>query len=1030
MTVYAEQVGPRDCTTISIGNRDILVVSDGDPEINVGDSGCYIYQRSEFETIELLEVDGSGGGYNDVASATGDSGEWFTGFDVDWVNGETSQGNFSDDKLVVSANIGSYARPVFTSGDAFTVLEGDTTPMERRLVAQIEDDIDASYCKGAEDSVTISVENESICRAIDATVEVTNEITGDTSSINVTNDFTNTNDLKRLNRKDITANFTIPEDTPLGQQDVLTLNVTSSNAVNDTPSFTFSTFVGSDPQDLSLQSIDDISGVCGGDRIDPDVVAVNASNCPAELGIEITNDFDDSVTTADATSVPTGDAQAGTNSYFISLDVPDVPPSTSEVTYTANLIQAGSVVGTETFTVNVSHPELSIGVFETPNQACSGDKISMSVEGQNTGGCDGSARAIVTNNINDETIESSSSSLRADSSRSIRISDTIPSGASEAGAITYTATLVDGAGNQVVQETGTVNIGSVDISLQNFEFPNDVCAGQSVDGEVEVTNNGECQSDVTVSITQESLEQTERLETVSLRDGSSRTIRFSTDIPFESLDQGQDTFTVSSQVPGPSGNIVTDTLQTTANIATTDIGLVGISSPSAACVGSNINATFNVANEGQCDGEFRVLVTDSVSQIEQVVERSDIRAQRRDAAVLEDTMPVEAIQQGGIVYTYEIQSLIADSFETVEQGEFTVSAKTSELSFTSVKIPDQQCIGTSVNFTLPFENVGQCGTEYRVILNNVTKGESGVVAQGNINAGSATTVRFDDELTSDLANEDVATYDINLQKRLNQNADWQTATDIQASITILKPDVSVTSNTYPDFTSPGQKQYEIEVSNQSVCSTNVDVNISGETTNLDISPQSSLTVTDSFTVAADDVIRNIIVTDNTLNSEVDTFKTTVEPHKFINVNQSEGVLEINGGFGEEAIYSGTLLATAVSEGDNLEENDSVFGALGANSIQGTSTTDSADKDTIRFGALKGINIQISKTASIVVDGEIRGTGKSYRHSTAASSLAQFNGNEQSQIKTMSGPSSNLGAVRRRLGISTEVLSGPIFTIDR
>lgn len=1030
MTVYASEIGPNNCTTISISDRDILVVSDGQTEVNVGDDGCYIHQQADNQTVGLYEVDGAAGGYNTIATATGDDGEWFAGFEVDWVNGQTSQGNFSDTKLVVGADTGNYAFPVFSSGDAYDVLEGDTSHLERRLESSIQDDLDAQYCRGGEDSFTVRVENQSICRSINASVEITNLLTGDSTTVNATNSFTETSDLKRLNQRYIEHTFTIPDDTPLGQQDIFTVEVKATNAINELPTYTLSSFIGSRPENLSLQSIDDVSGVCGGERVSPEIVAINESSCPANLGVEIVNDQTDGVVTAGPTSVSTGEAEPGTNSYFVNFNLPDVPSSVDEVNYSANLTMADETVDTETFTVEVSQPDISIGVFEAPGQACSGDEIRMSIEGKNDGGCDGSARALVTNNINDDVIESSSSSLRAGSSRSIRLEDTIPPDASSEGAITYTATLVDSSGNQVAEETATINIGSVDISLQNLEFPNSVCAGQEVSGEIEATNNGECPTDVTVAITQESTGETDRLGTVSLRDGSSRTIRFEQQIPFDTIELEQDTFTLASQVAGPDGNVITDTLETTASIDSTDVQLVGISSPSSACVGSEVNSTFNIANEGGCDGEYRVLVTDSVSQNEQVVDNAEIRSQRRDTAVLEDTMHPAAVSQGGIVYSYEIQSLIAGNFQTVEEGEFTVNADTANLEFGSVDIPEQQCIGTSVSFKIPLENTGECDTGYRISLNNVTKGENNVVAEGNINSGDSTTARFDDELTSSLVTEDAVTYDINLQRRLNQNSEWETAKDIQTSVTVLKPNVTVSSTNYPEFTSPGDKQYEVEISNDSSCNTNVDVDISGETTNLDISSQSSLTITDSFTLTADENVRDITVTDNILEQDVDEAEETIQPHKFINVNQSEGVLEIKGGYDEEAIYSGNLLATAVSEGNNLEEEDSVFGALGANTIQGTSTTNSADKDAIRFAALKGINIQISETASIVVDGEVRGTSKSYRHSTAASSLARFDGDSQAQIKTISGPVSNLGAVRRRFDVGTGVLSGPVFTINR
>lgn len=1020
------------CETDTFGDLEVVVVN-GKGTLEVNDYGIqkFIDFDDEFDAnsfyIETYDSEGSGsqGEFLHFVNETCDTGTTMCALasPADIANREIHEVTYEDrtygpatitgDRLLIKAN-------------TFATVE-DWRDIPLSEVGQVKEEhiqlegVPDSLCPGQTLQFDIRIDGAcKVSNLSNVTVESPYLDSAQSQSINIGSDsFGNIG--SELEEYVQTVSIDVPSDETPKSIDAATVTV-------DGVSKTININIGNSPEELSIKEISDISDVCGGDRLSPDVIAENSGDCNTQVSVRITNDYNDTVITEGPTSLSAGEASPGTTSFFISEDVPDVPKDVSTIEYTVELSEADRVVDTETFNVNVSQPELTISSIVGPNQACAGEEVSIEVEAANTGGCDGSGQAILTNDLTDEEIQSDPTSLRADSSRGIRLTSNVPQSAADEGAVTYTATLFDSAGTVIESQSVVINIGSTQIALQNLEFPDTVCAGQTVDGSVEVSNSGDCPSDVTVAITQESVGETEALETVAVRDGSSRSVRFTESIPQSTISLEEDKFTLSAQVPSPDGNIITDTVDKTVNVSSTDMNVVGTTTPTSKCVGQQIDGTFTVANSGGCDGVFRILLTDSVSGSEQVVERDDLRSQRRTTTSFQDTMPVQAIQQGSIVYSYKLQSQISGEFQTVEEGQLNVQAQTSNLAINNVEAPEQQCIGTNVALRVGFENNGACETEYRVMLNDVTRGNTQVVDSGTVGVDTSTTSRFESELTSELSQDSSITYEIRLQKRLAEELEWQTVQDRAVTVSILKPDISIQTATYPEFDVPGQKKYQVTLANTSQCDTNIDVNISGENTNIDISSQSSVTITDDILLAADEEVREITVNDNTLGEQVTDGEFTVKPHRFINLNQNKGIVEIVGGFEEEVIYSGTIAATAIKSGENLEEQDSVVGALGVKSIQGTALPDSNNKDSIQFGALKGLFVQTSESTTVVMDGEVKGKGRSYRHTTASESALNFTDSDSADVETRSGPMSNAGALRRRFGFEP-LVAGKSFFID-
>lgn len=1132
MAVYAERLGPNDCKTISIGDRQILVVSEGQVEVNVGDSGAYIHQRSNGKSIGLYEVDGPGGGYNTVAEVEGGD-EWFAGFDVDWQNGQTPQGNFSDNLLVVSASDGSFSRPVFSSNSAYDHLTGSTDEIDKELTSSIDSDIADSYCRGDSGSVRIRVSNESICKAIDASLDITYELTGETESINLTNDFTETNKLKRLNSKEEEITFTIPDNTSLGERDILTVDVNSSDAVNQLPTYTFSSRIGNQASDLSLQSISDTDGVCGGDSISKDVIVENSGSCSSSVELLVANSFDDNIISTDALSVQPATAEPSTGSFSLRFDAPS-GSSGQDITYTANLLYAGESVASEQFTVSVDTGNVQLDNVDAPSRACPSDEIRFSIDVLNQGSCDARASAQVTNDVNDEVLTSSTETIRGGSGRGYRFEDTIPSNLS--GGITYDAIIQSIDGTTLASETFTVAVGSKDISLSNLEFDDSICVGKEVDWSVEASNGGECDADVTLGIQKQGQESIDILGTENARSGSSATFRESITVPASDLDSGQNQYTIYALIDEPDGLVPTDTLTHTATLQDSDISLVGTSFPNARCVGDNIVGTFNIANNGNCDGQYRVLVTDSITGNEVEVETDDIRGNRRTSVTFEDTMPAQALESGSISYDYQLQTLRPDGFTTIGTGSETVNVEPKNTNITEVDAPTEACVGSEITSTvvlrndsrcdaqyriiadkplrpgtevidessipsntnkniqiddvIPSEaisqsalaygvsvevrqieggvyeevdsasfnisilqsdvqldavsspseacvtsqpeisvdisNAGDCASEYRIGYERVNDGKAEIIRTGNIPSGQKASASFQDEIISSLSEEDSLTYEIVCEKRFNENQEWQVVGTSTTSISVLTPTIQLASAQYPEFDTPGDKQYQIEITNESQCSTSLDISISGSTMTEEISAGGSITLNDSFTLKGFDVVRDITIFDNSVQDIVFEQSFTVKPHNFVAVNQSEGEVKMVGGFSEEVGYTGNIIATGVV-GENLEETDRVAGVVGLNRFAGTMTTDSDDEDIIRFGALKGFNIVLQESAFIILDGEIKGKSRTYNHSTISTSALGVD--EEAGIQTISGPLSNFGTLAQKVGFRPGILS-PKISRDR
>jgi len=1126
-------VGDYSCEAFTMSGLEIVVVN-GKGNVTVDDYGIskMIDPADEQDPITFYMETYDESGFLHFVNESATSMYMFS-----------QRADWGDRKLLETEIMGSKYGPEDIQGDRFlimqnTVFEADDwkgIPLEE--VGMLKDEfveiINApeNVCPG--DTATFDVRVQGHCKVSNITgLQIDDLVNQESTSQGVNVGEGGPDVASGLAEFTETIEIDVPSDVaPQESMDIADISV---NSRKGSGSKTVSIGIGNTPDALSLKETDDVSGVCPEDSISKTISVENTGSCSSTVQLQVANSFNDSVDEIDSITVQPGETQAGVAETTYRFEAPSGSLGESiqyEVVMFANGVEAGSTA----FTVNVGDADISIDNVDSPNRVCPSEDIRMSIDVLNSASCDASAKGILTNSADDTVQSTATETVRGGSGRSYRFEDTIPSQA--VGGIEYQFAVVDSDENELASTSFDIPIGSKDINLRNLDFDDSVCVGTEVDWSVEAQNGGDCDSDVTIGISDSESDQIDILETTNVRSDSSSSIRQSITIPPSEISKGSKQYTIHALVEEPDGLVTADTVSHSVSLNDSDISVVGTSFPDDVCIGREFNGIFTLSNSGVCEGQYRILATDSVSGNEIEVENTEIRGNSRDDASFTKTMPPGAIEAGELVYEYELQQLRPEGFTTIQTGTETVDVEdtdvnvtevsspnsacvgstisptivlnndsscssqyrvivdkpsrpgtevvdedniprntsinvsfddtipqgvvgsetiqysavvevkefsddeyrpkdevtfnvgilSSNLNISSVSSPSVKCIGTSASFEASISNTGDCSSEYRLRLDNITLADGETVKSGSLDPGNQVGSNFSDELGSGLSDEDIVQYELILDKRFNSNTEWQVADTRQLSIELNKPDVTITDSSYPEFDEPGEKQYEIVLSNNSECSTNIDISISGETKNKDISANSEINVVDEVTLLDDDISRDISVVDNVLEDEVETNMVTVTPHRYVSLDQDSRRIEIVGGFDEDVRYSGNIVATAISGSSDLEEEDRIAGAFGLKTFTGTMLSDSSDKDTINFGALKALSFQSQKSLSVISDGSLNGKSKTYSHSTLSASA--LNLDEGAAIQTVSGPMSNFGTLAGKVGLGSRILS-PKFTRNR
>jgi len=1132
------RIQPNTCTGLTIGNQEVVILNaDGRVDIESGEvypdgrvdtkNGEIFIEQGAYDAFHTsfdLKIRDSGRDTTDTFDAYESCGYSYCNdtLSVNWDDGRVKESyvedmspeppwEFKGDRIFIS--IGRHN--LINNWETKDLDEIGETTSDDFTVEGIPDRL----CPGQSGKATIRIDDT--CTAIEANSIIFRNIVTDKETTVDISEF-------RGSSREETVEYSVPSDIVSMSSDSPLFEVEINGFVKQ-----IYKDVGSSMSELSLQEINDISDVCAGDSISKDITVENAGDCSSSVELLVDNSFDDSTISTDELTVQPATVEPSTGSFSLRFDAPSGALG-QEITYTANLLYGGQSVASEQFTVSVGTGDVQLDNVDAPSRACPSDDIRFSVNVLNQGSCDTRASARVVNDVNDEVLTSSIETIRAGSDRGYRFEDTIPSNLS--GGITYNVIIESIDGDTLASESFTVAVGSKDISLSNLEFDDSICVGKEVDWSVEASNNGDCDADVTLGIQKQGQESIDILGTDSARSGSSARFRESITVPVSDLGTGQNQYTIYALIDEPEGLTPVDTLTHTVTLQDSDVSLVGTSFPESRCVGDNIVGTFNVANDGNCDGQYRVLITDSITGNEVEVETDDIRGNRRTSVTFDDTMPTQALEDGSISYEYELQTLRPGGFTTISTGSDTVNVEAKNTNITEVDAPTEACVGSDITATvvlrndsrcdaqyrliadkplrpgtevidessipsntdknvqiqdvipskavsqsalsygvtvevrqveegvyeavdgtsfnisilqsdvqldsvnspakacvtsqpeigIQISNTGDCPSEYRIRYERINDGQAEIIETGSIPSEQKISSSFQDEIAPSLSDEDALTYEIVCEKRFNENQSWEVVETSTTAIEVLTPTISLASTEYPEFDTPGDKQYQIQITNESQCSTTLDISISGSTSTEEISAGGSITLNDSFTLKDFDVVRDIVVVDNSVQETAFEQTFTVKPHNFVSVNQSNGEVKIVGGFSEEVGYTGNIIATGVV-GEDLEETDRVAGVVGVNKFAGSMSTDSDDEDIIRFGALKGFNIASQESVFIILDGEIKGKSRTYRHTTISTSA--IGSDEQAGIETISGPLSNFGTIPEKLGIRPGILS-PKINRDR
>lgn len=690
------------------------------------------------------------------------------------------------------------------------------------------------------------------------------------------------------------------------------------------------------------------------------------------------------------------------------------------------------VVDSENINISVGSTDVGIGSVDSPSQACRGDSINLRAPIENQGDCSASARLVLVNELSGQSSVVDQFIISGGSTVTKTASSTIPLNAVEQGSIEYTFVLQlstsDGFEEQDT-ETVTVDVGAATGNISNVSGPTSRCAGTEANIVVKYGNSGSCPGRFRLRVQQGENINTE--EELVIESQSEETISFAR--PIERSAGEEETFNIILEKEFGDSWQEEASQEISVDVLVGQVSFDSIKSPQSSCIGRVFSPQIDISAQNRCSSQYRVRVDGPLNEDTNVVTTGEIDNNNTVTESYDESIDPRLADQSSVQYGVILERRFTDGgdWSQVDQSSYNVSVLTPDLQIDNISHPTEQCVGSQFSPSVSFSNDGQCSTEYRISVENGVTGESSIVSNGQISSGDQMTDRYDETITAESADSESIRYSVTVERKLSEVTDWEPVETQSFSVNVLLPNAAIQENPYPEFAKPGDKSTDIVITNDSTCSTEVTVSING--TELDtktLSADSTATFTDEYTLLSDQVEKEVNVFDEVVGESVDNVNTTITPNRFINLDQSEGIVEIVGGFSNEIPYTGNIIATAISSGDNLEDKDTVVGALGAKSIQGTMLPGRANKDTISFGSLKGLNIQTVEPVTIVTDGQVQGESRAYQHSTITSSIVGLEGEENVDIKSVSGPLSNIGSLRRRLGVNPRVASGPIFTLRR
>lgn len=779
---------------------------------------------------------------------------------------------------------------------------------------------------------------------------------------------------------------------------------------------------------ISIGTLSFESQVCEGSNISIDVPLSNNGDCDANIRLVSTNESTQQSTVVTEKTISGNSDTSVEYTDTIPLD------SNDSITYTFSLQSSSGdnfiTQDTTQASITVNEPALSIDMVSTPSSACIGDTITGAGRVNNNSSCSSEFRLKLTNELTGNTKIVGSTNIGPNTSSSVTFEETISVSQGQEGVAEYSAAFeesVPSGWTDIGTKGISITVNRATLSITDIESASSLCVGASLTPSVSISNQSNCDTQYRAILTTPD-GSSEQVASGSINGNSDTTINFSTTVSQSVINQDTASYVLSIERRETSDIEWSSTSEQTINInvLTSDISISNIDVPNSECIGQEFNGSIGIANNGECSAQFKI-----IDELENEVASGNIDSNSTRDISFTSIVPTSAASNNSVSGELTVQKKETDSmgFATIDSQIYNIDILKPKIGIASVQAPQQACVGKQFSVKVVVSNTSTCSSEYRLSITNVASNTEVFSTTSGINAESTRPNTTELQISSNLVDGSPILYQISVERRYNSNSPWQLVAESEFDVDILTSNLEVVSEEYPNIDKPGQKSVELSIQNSSKCSTDLTVNINGsDVLSTSISGNSTVELNDEFKLLDEPIERVITISDDILNETVDELSATVNPHRFISVDQSAGEIEMIGGFNQDVGYNGSIVATGVQGGDNLEQVDSILGELGVNNIVGTLTTDSSDKDTILFSSLKSLNMQFSKSLVIILDSEIQGSGRTFTHNTVGASIANI-GKSKGEINTISGPLNMAGSIRRRLGVDPKIVSKPLLTIS-
>lgn len=175
----------------------------------------------------------------------------------------------------------------WNAGEVLIVAPSDSPPprwpdgsiTETTLDATIESSIPNRMCPGDSATITIEMSNDHVISDIRGTIN--QEVFGSGASVN---DFI----VGPGETETIDINLTIPDSALPTEQEVASISISSDADVRPNPSKSFTTIVGTQPDEVQLENVELPSEIVGGRELSGSIDAANDGECTAETTVSYT----------------------------------------------------------------------------------------------------------------------------------------------------------------------------------------------------------------------------------------------------------------------------------------------------------------------------------------------------------------------------------------------------------------------------------------------------------------------------------------------------------------------------------------------------------------------------------------------------------------------------------------------------------------------------------------------------------------------------------------------------------------------